>query len=83
MRLGSKKKENIGSKVRSDFLFVQPSLFSGTARLFDFCGLYDEYNVSPTEAQADAMATLADWMATGNDLREALAEYERLQEIAA
>lgn len=73
----------MGSKVKSDFLFAQPSLFSGTARLFDFYGLYDEYNVSPTEAQADAMATLADWMVIGKDLQEVLAQHEHLLESAA
>jgi hypothetical protein len=72
----------MGSKVKSDFLFAQPSLLAGSARLFDFCGLYDEYNVSPTEAQADAMATLADWMIVGQDIREALEHYERVQASA-
>jgi hypothetical protein len=73
----------MGSKVKSDFLFAEPSLLSGSARLFDFYGLYDEYNVSPTEAQADAIATFSDWMVTGKDLEQALAKYEDSQEAAA
>jgi hypothetical protein len=56
-------------KVKSDFLVAQPSLYSGVSRLFDFDGLYDEYNNSPTEAQADAMATLSDWLVVGQDIR--------------
>lgn len=72
----------MGTKIKSDFLVGQPSLVSGAARLFDLYGLYDEYNISPSEAQADAMATFADWMTTGNDLQEALAEYERLHAAA-
>lgn len=72
----------MGRRVRSDFLVAQPSLLSGTARLFDFYGQFDEYNVSTTEAQADAMAALADWIATGNDLREALAQYEHIKAAA-
>ena len=62
----------MGSKVKSDFLVASPSFVSGAARLFDFYGLYDEYNTSPTEAQADAMATFADWMVVGKDLQEAI-----------
>ena len=62
----------MGRKVKSDFLVASPSLVSGAARLFDFYGLYDEYNTSPTEPQADAMATFADWMVVGKDLQEAI-----------
>jgi len=47
---------HMGRKLKTDFLVEQPSLHSGVARLFDFCGLYDAYNRSPNEAQADAMA---------------------------
>ncbi|MBZ5526970.1 MAG: hypothetical protein LAN71_03580 [Acidobacteriia bacterium] len=71
-------KENMGRKVKSDFLIAQPSLFSGAARLFDFHGLYDEYNISQTEAQADAMATFSDWVLVGQDIREAVEQHERL-----
>jgi hypothetical protein len=66
----------MGSRVKSDFLVADPSLSSGAARLFDFYGLYDEYNISQTEAQADAMATLADWMVVGQDIREAVEQCE-------
>jgi len=52
------------------------------ARLFDFYGLYDAYNTSDSEAQADAMATFADWLVTGQDIREAVEQYERLQDAA-
>jgi len=72
----------MGSKVKSDFLVAHPSLSSGAARLFDFYGLYDEYNISQTEAQADAMATFADWLVVGQDVREAIEHYERLQNAA-
>lgn len=77
-----KDKDKMGSKVKSDFLFAQPSLLSGTARLLDFEGLYDEYNISPTEAQADAMAALADWLVTGNDLLEAMQQQEHIKVAA-
>lgn len=58
----------------SDFLFANPSLLSGAARLLDFMGLFDFYNVSPTENEADGRATYADWRAVGNDLFWAMSE---------
>jgi len=67
----------MGRKVKSDFLVADPSLASGAARLFDFYGLYDEYNISPTEAQADAMATFSDWLVVGQDIREAVEQHEQ------
>ena len=67
----------MGRKLKSDFLVAQPSLQSGVARLFDFYGLYDGYNRSPNEAQADAMALLSDWMIVGEDIDSAMLEFKR------
>ncbi len=72
----------MGRKLKTDFLVEQPSLHSGVARLFDFYGLYDAYNRSPNEAQADAMALFSDWAIVGDDLRSAMLEYERLERAA-
>ena len=33
-------------KVKSDFLFAQPSFASGAARVFDLWGQFDDYNRS-------------------------------------
>ncbi len=52
----------------SDFLFARPTLFSGAARVLDFMGLFDFYNMSRTEKEADARATYADWRVVGNDM---------------
>ena len=52
----------------SDFLFARPSLLSGAARVLDFMGLFDSYNVSPTPEHADQRAMFADWRSVGNDL---------------
>ena len=72
----------MGRKLKTDFLVEQPSLHSGVGRLFDFYGLYDAYNRSPNEAQADSMALLSDWMIVGDDLRSAMFEHERLEKAA-
>ena len=67
----------MGNKIKSDFLVGSGSLVSGAARLLDFYGLYDEYNICETEARADAMATFADWAVVGQDLREAFDQLEK------
>lgn len=58
--------------IKSDFLFAQPGFLFGLARLFDFSGAFDQYNISRTETEADVRATFADWHLTGADLCYAL-----------
>lgn len=62
--------ENI-EEVRSDFLFAQPSLWSGLARWLDLSGRFDAYNVSPDGETADALALYSDWRAVGQELLRA------------
>jgi hypothetical protein len=66
----------MGSKPKSDFLVASPSLLSGAGRLLDWYGQFDEYNTSRTGAEADAKAAASDWAAVGDDLREAMEEFE-------
>jgi hypothetical protein len=63
-------------KVKSDFLFAQPSFASGAARVLDLWGQFDDYNRSETPAEADAKAIAADWLVIGQDLAEAI-EYHQ------
>jgi len=49
----------------TDFLFAQPSMLSGQARLFDFSGSFDDYNSCDTPDEADAKAMYADWAVVG------------------
>ena len=63
----------------SDYLFARPSLFSGIARLFDFWGLYDSYNVNRSPGRADAKALYSDWRTVGYDVRNAIKRYSREQ----
>ena len=62
----------MGHRVKSDFLTARTSFCSGAARLLDFYGLYDSYNVCRDERQADSMAILSDWMIVGQDLDDAI-----------
>jgi len=53
-------------------LFAKPSLLTGTARLVDLGGVFDKYNRSTTEAEADSRALASDWSIVGLDLENAM-----------
>jgi hypothetical protein len=65
---------------RSFFLFARPSFIGGIARLFDFGGTLNSYNISTTGEIADARAFQEDWKAIGDDMRAVLAAYKAEQE---
>ncbi|MHB1673640.1 MAG: hypothetical protein ACYCSP_05260 [Acidobacteriaceae bacterium] len=69
-------------KVQSDFLFAQPSFASGAARVFDLWGQFDAYNESATPAEADANAIAADWAVVGQDIFDAIQQYDSEHEAA-
>jgi hypothetical protein len=66
----------MNKKIRTDFLFAQPSFFAGTARVLDLWGQLDEYNVSESGAEADSNAIAADWCVVGQDLFDAMGQFE-------
>ncbi|MBW4039309.1 MAG: hypothetical protein HIU91_10620 [Acidobacteria bacterium] len=68
----------MGSKPKTDFLVASPSLISGAGRLFDWYGQFDEYNISRTPDEADARAIASDWAIVGNDICDAMAEYDAI-----
>jgi hypothetical protein len=63
------------SKMKTDFLFARPSLASGCARIFDWHALYDSYNQSETEAEADEKAIFSDWSLVGLDILAAMDQF--------
>ncbi|MGA2920080.1 MAG: hypothetical protein ABSE28_03180 [Candidatus Sulfotelmatobacter sp.] len=69
------------NKIKSDFLVASPSFASGAGRLLDWYGLYDSYNVSRSGQEADAKAMFADWRMVGEDLNNALVEFEVEQPV--
>ena len=66
----------MGNKVKSVFLFAQPSFASGAARVFDMFGQFDEYNISETTEEADAKAIASDWIVIGQDIADAIEQNE-------
>ena len=72
----------MGNKVKSDFLFAQPSFASGAARVLDLFGQFDEYNRSETPEEADAKAIASDWIVVGQDLADAIEQSESEMQAA-
>lgn len=68
-------------KIKSDFLVASPSFASGVGRLLDWYGLYDLYNVSRDGQQADAKAMFVDWRIVGQDINDAMLEFEEQQPV--
>ena len=66
------------NKVRSDFLFAKPSFISGAARVLDLYGIYDVYNATSTEREADYKALVSDWHMVGQDIFDAITQFARL-----
>ena len=64
------------NKVRTGFLYADPSFMSGWARTLDLFGQFDSYNQSLTPAEADAKALAADWIIAGQYIASALEQFE-------
>ncbi len=65
--------------MHGETLYARPSFLTGVARLFDFWGLFDDYNTSPDPETADSRAIGADWRSVGEDIRGAMRSYEEEQ----
>lgn len=65
----------------SSYLYARPSIVEGIARLVDFGDTLSEYNDILSPEQADALALLADWLVVGDDLREAMSNFENEYQI--
>jgi hypothetical protein len=66
----------MSNKVKSGFLYSEPSFLSGGARAFDLFGLYDQYNQSTSPEEADTRAIASDWIIVGQDLESAMEELD-------
>ncbi len=72
---------HMSEKIKSDFLVAAPSFASGAGRLLDWYGLYDLYNVSRNGQEADAKAMFSDWRVVGEDINDAMLEFETAQPL--
>ena len=62
----------------SELLYARPTFLSGLARILDFGGTLNVYNTSKSAADADQEALLSDWYAVGDDIRDAIIEYQEV-----
>ena len=65
--------------MRPDFLVAIPSWLSGTARVLDLAGQFDEYeyNDSHSIEAADAKAIFCDWRMVGETFLDAITIFRR------
>ena len=61
----------------TDILYERPSFLEGMARMFDWFGGLNDYNISLTPEDADRLAMEADWHTIGNDFRQAIADFRQ------
>lgn len=72
----------VGSS-RTDFLFSNPSFFSGMGSSVNLAGNFFHFNSSPTGQIADRRALSSDFRCVGQDLKESLRKARlELEEIA-
>jgi hypothetical protein len=69
-------------RVKSDFLFAQPSFVSGIAHTFDMWGQFDAYNESESGVEADGNAVAADWFVVGQDLLDSMEQHDSELRVA-
>jgi hypothetical protein len=63
--------------MRPDFLVATPSWLSGSSRVLDLAGQFDEYNDSHSVDAADAKAIFCDWRMIGDAFRDAMNVFKR------
>ncbi|MFA4890030.1 MAG: hypothetical protein WC587_00125 [Candidatus Paceibacterota bacterium] len=61
---------------KTTFLFANPSFTEGVARVIDIGGTLQIYNESKTPKEADVLAIKSDWESVGEDVKNAMGEYE-------
>ncbi|MFH1903424.1 MAG: hypothetical protein ABIK20_05180 [Candidatus Omnitrophota bacterium] len=58
-------------------LFAKPSFCEGIARIVDFGGILNEYNISRTPEETDYLALSSDWGCVGQDIYNALLNFSK------
>ena len=65
-------------RMSSDFLFAPLTFLSGLGSVLDLSENLNRYNFSHTEDEADWKAIYSDYRMIGQDIEEAMREYERV-----
>ena len=56
------------------FLFATPGFLSGMGKALDLWGAMTAFNGAASAEEADRLAVLSDWLAVGEDMRNAIKE---------
>ncbi|MDH5441999.1 MAG: hypothetical protein OEX08_00115 [Candidatus Nomurabacteria bacterium] len=67
----------MGDIYVKNYLFAEPSIFEGVARILDFGNNMSVYNKSSSDDVADEKAIFNDWAAIGDDFRFSIEMYEQ------
>jgi hypothetical protein len=67
------------SRGFTGYLQALPSFLAGVARLFDFWGLFNSYDISSNGRIVDSKALYSDWRAIGSDIDRAISSYSRTE----
>ena len=65
------------TKIANSFTLPRYPFLHGISRLLDFGGLLNRDTFAQVLERSDADSIGADWQAVGNNMRWAIAEYER------
>ena len=65
----------------STFLFSEPNLLSGMARVLDLAATFNSYNISFSSEEDDYWAAYSDWEMVGRDLRFSINNFEKQTNI--
>lgn len=58
-------------------LFAKPSFLEGVARIADFDGTLNEYNVFSESEKTDCLALMSDWGYVGQDICNAFLNFSK------
>jgi hypothetical protein len=70
---------NMTDISNSSSLYQTPSLLKGAARIVSISGTLDEYRISPTKEEADTKALHKDWEMVGEDMTNAIQQYDSIE----
>mgnify|MGYP001184921638 CR=1 FL=1 len=65
---------------KTTFIFKIPNFSSGFSSVLDIAGTNTKFKTSKTSEEADYKALLSDWTVTGQDIKNAIIDYDELIE---
>jgi hypothetical protein len=72
-----REEEESWAALTTQFLFSDPSFWSGVSRILDLGCTFDAYNYSQSDEEADTKAAYSDWSMVGSDLLASMSTYGR------